>query len=82
VQLLLQAKRQNPTKFAGHFDEDDEDIYEATEEEKQSQLMAYTLTKWQHCLAYMSLLLSFHIVQICDKIHVTCSKDNERLDQQ
>jgi len=35
--MLLQEKRLNPTKFASHWEMDDEDVDEATEEEKQSE---------------------------------------------
>jgi len=37
--MLMKEKQQNPTKFASHWEIDDEDIDEASEEEKQSRLM-------------------------------------------
>jgi len=37
VQILLQEKRLNPTKFASHWEIDEEDIDEPSEEEKQSK---------------------------------------------
>jgi len=35
--MLLREKWLNPTKFASHWEMDEEDINEATEEEKQSE---------------------------------------------
>jgi len=35
--MLLKEKELNPTNFASHWEMDEEDIDEATEEEKQSK---------------------------------------------
>jgi len=40
--MLLAEKKLNPTKFASHWDMDDEDVDEASEEEKQSEFSECT----------------------------------------
>ena len=37
MQMLLHEKKLNPTKFASHWEMDEEDVDEASEEEKQSE---------------------------------------------
>jgi len=39
--MLQQEKQLNATKFASHWEMDEEDIDEASEEEKQSKWMVY-----------------------------------------
>jgi len=41
--MLLKEKLLNPTKFASHWEMDDEDIDEASEEEKQSKCIVYLI---------------------------------------